>query len=91
MRWDTPESVFPTLLEAPPSSLKVVRKFMAALTGHGVPYWKALLRFEVRTEQASTGQRYGELKLSLVRRLDEAECKAVDGYRTAIGSALAKA
>lgn len=90
LRWDTPESVFPTLLEAPPSSLKVVRKFMAALTGHGVPYWKALLRFEVQTQTGDSG-RYGALKLSLVRRLDEAECKAVDGYRTAIGSALAKA
>ena len=91
LRWDTPDSVFPTLLEAPPSSLRVLKKFMAALTAHGVPYWRALLRFEVRTEVATTGQKYGELKLSLVRRLEDGEAKAVDGYRAAIGSALAKA
>ena len=80
LRLDKPEVVFPSVLRAPPTSLKPVRRYMMGLAARGVPYFAALHKFSLEPATNPAGISYSTIRMSFVRKLEDAEIESLKGY-----------
>lgn len=80
LRTENKDTVFPSVLSIPPTSLKSVRRYMMSLAGRGLAYFAALHRFSLDTAKNAKGQTYATVKMSLGRRLEPGEVAALKGY-----------
>lgn len=74
-----PESLLPTVLSLPPTSLRVVRKLLMALTARALPYYAAELKISTVTEK-NGANKYSRLEAKLHRRLTPDEVTATRAY-----------
>ncbi len=85
----TPESVIPTVIKVPPSSIKPVRNFIMRIGGRGVPPHGAVMSFGLNKVKNSGGIAYFEIVPSLVRRLDPEEATKMKALRESLLPVLA--
>jgi hypothetical protein len=88
LRQGNEQSILPSMLVAPPTSLKSLSKYMLGLASHGINYFGALHRFSLLPEKNADGVAYAKIKIDFVRVLSEEETRAMQAYNEKIGSAL---
>jgi hypothetical protein len=67
------DQLLPEVLSLPPTSLKGARQFFVKLTAQGIPYYQAVLRFELEKAQNAAGIQYGRVVMKFIRRLEPEE------------------
>lgn len=75
-----PDDVLPLVMPVPPSSLKIVRKYLLALTSKGIPYRHAVTKIGLDKTKNGAGIVYAQARLSFVRRLEPDEKAQSDAY-----------
>lgn len=84
------ESMLPSLVILPPTSLKPMARYLLSLASKGVAITACLTKLALVKESNQTGTEYSACKPSMIRRLDEGETKTlrryVDGIKIAFAS-----
>lgn len=80
LRLDKPEVIFPSVLRAPPTSLKPIKRYMMGLAARGIPYFAALHKFSLEPATNAAGINYSTIRISFERRLEDEEIEALKGY-----------
>ena len=81
------DSVLPTRVSLPPTSLKAVEKFKLQMVTKRMQYRHCIVRLSLVKAQNKAGQTYGKAVFDVVRRLSEAEAKRsedMQGFTKAI-------
>ena len=84
MRLEKEDSFFPSVLVAPPTSLKPIQKYMMAITSRAIPFYGAVHKFSLTPEKNAQGIDYASIKIGFVRRLEPSEVDAVKNYASAM-------
>lgn len=84
LRKDANENFFPSLLVAPPGSLKPWNAYMMGLLNKGIPFFAAEHEFTLEREQSKSGVAYAQLRPRFIRKLDDAERAAIASYGAAM-------
>ena len=82
------EVLFPSVLVAPPTSLKPISKYMTALATRGIPFYACVHRFTLVEAQNSEGTKYSKIKLEKVRKITDEEVKKVRAFAEAVQPAF---
>ena len=72
--------LLPEVVSLPPTSLKGARQFFLKLTTQGIPYYQALIGFELEKAQNAAGIQYGKAALKFVCRLTPEEAARAQQY-----------
>jgi len=80
LRQDKPDVVFPSVLRAPPTSLRPIKRYMMGLAARGIPYFGAMHRFSLESATNPAGIAYSTIRMSLVRKLEKEEIESLQGY-----------
>ena len=83
-----PDRLLPFVVDLPPTSLGVVKQYMFRLLSERVPYHGCISRLELEKVNNQDGIAYSRVKLSMVRKLTEAEIPAMKTYRDGVIPAL---
>lgn len=67
----TQNSLLPSLIVAPPTSLKETKKYLLGLTNEGILYNQVITRFELTEQKSKAGIKYAQLKPTMVGALNE--------------------
>lgn len=85
----TPDSILPYLVSAPPTSLKMMRKyFVSTLAAAGLRYCDVVTRFSLEADKNKSGVKYSKLVAGVERRLIKDEIAQVGKYMDAITPAF---
>lgn len=76
-----PGELFPMVVVAPPTSVKVVTDYMFRMASKRVPYWAAVTRFGLEQQKSGSGITYSRLALSTVAELDEPSAAMVQSVQ----------
>lgn len=82
-----PDSLIPSLLIVPPTSLKNVRQYMLGLASKGAPYYGVLTRFALERVDGR-GNPYSRLVLANAGKLTDADLARIRALATALAPAL---
>ena len=91
VRMDQPDVIFPSVLRAPATSLRNLRRYMFALAARGVPYLGAVHKFSLEPAKSEGGIDYSRIKMSFVRRLDADEVEKFGAYAESMRETFAAA
>ena len=72
------DSVLPTVVSLPPTSLKAVEKFKLQMVTKRMQYRHAIVRISLMKATNKAGQPYGKAVFDVVRKLSEAEAKRAE-------------
>lgn len=75
-----PDSLLPTVLSAPPTSLKAMRGYFLRLAGQAVPYYTVITRFTLEKAKSGTGIEYSRIVPAVGARLSKEEVAQVQKY-----------
>ena len=75
-----PDSLLPTVLAAPPTSLKPIRAYFLRLAGQAVPFYTVISRFTLEKAKSGTGIEYSRIVPSVGARLSAEEVAQVKKY-----------
>lgn len=84
LRSDAQDNFFPSMLVAPPGSLKPWNTYMMGLLNKGIPFYAAMHEFTLERESSQSGIAYSQLRPRFVRRLTGDEAAAVAAYGNAM-------
>lgn len=79
----TEDSILPTVISAPPTSLSPVKKYMLRLSGKGIPYFWAMTSLKLETDKNSGGITYSKIKPELIGRLDKEAIERIKTFKAA--------
>ncbi len=88
LRQGREESLFPSVLRLPASSLGVLRKYLVGLTIHNINQHRAIHKFTLTAEKSANGKPYSRVKVAFVRHLEPSEVEAVERYSGAMKGPL---
>lgn len=74
-------SMLPTFISVPATSLKPLRQFMLALANRSLRYYDVEVGLSLEKAQNATGITYALLKPRMVRELDEGERQVIRAYK----------
>lgn len=74
------DSILPTLLMLPPTSLGTWKKYLIGLIGKRVPIYGVVTKITLTKEKNSGGTEYAECRFSCEGKLDEAEAAAMKKF-----------
>jgi hypothetical protein len=77
-------SVLPTIISAPPTSLKSVKHFLVKLARHSIRAHDIVIGFTLEPDKNAAGTKYSRIKLRRVGNLTDEQKAAVRAYRDAI-------
>ena len=60
----------PEILSVPPSSLKVIRKYLISLASNGIPFYGAETKFSLVKEKNEAGNEYSKLAVGITGKFD---------------------
>ena len=75
-----PESMLPSVVQIPPTSLKSLSKILMVLWGRGLPYYATELELSTVAEKSHAGNKYSKLGAKIKRILGADEKAATKAY-----------
>lgn len=57
-----PDDILPSIIAAPPTSLKALKQFRVRLVNAGIPYWRVKLKFRLDEARNAGGIKYGQIQ-----------------------------
>ncbi len=74
------ESLLPTVLALPPTSLKAAKQYMLRLAGQGLPYWAVATRISLETAQNAGGIKYSRAVFTFAGMLPAEQREKAKSY-----------
>jgi hypothetical protein len=78
------DSVLPTVITAPPTSLRAMRNFNMKLSGSLVPYYGVTVQLKLEKDKNENGIEYAKIQPKAISRLNEEQFEQVKGIRQAL-------
>lgn len=78
------DSLLPTVIAMPPTSLKPCKQYMMRLAGAGVPYWAAFTKVSLEKANNSGGVAYAKAKFDFAGKLDAEQKVKAQAYHAMI-------
>lgn len=78
------DSMLPSVVQVPTTSLRQLRRTMMMLSGRGVPYYAAELVLGTNADKNATGQKFSRIVAKILRKLDGDEKAATRSYYEAL-------
>jgi len=79
-----PDKLLPVRLSIGPGSLKNIRQYFMQLVTSGIPYWKALTSFTLKTEKSTKDIKYPQCNVQLIEQIPEEYLASIDSFRNAV-------
>jgi len=76
----TGNSLLPTVLALPPTSLKPAKQYMLRLAGQGAPYWAVVTKIGLETATNSGNVKYSKATFAFAGMLNEAQRAKAKAY-----------
>lgn len=66
-----PDSILPSVLMVPPTSLVPLKQYLASLISARKPYYGVVTKITLKSERSKSGKDYGELRFEMVEKIDD--------------------
>ena len=76
----TGNSLLPTVLSLPPTSLKAIKQYMLRLAGQGVPYWSVYTKIGLEKSKNDGGVEYAKATFTFVGKLSPDQKEKAKAY-----------
>lgn len=84
----TQDTLLPTLISVPPTSLQSARNYMIRLASHSTSYFEVVSQLTLVKAKSTGGVEYSKIEFSSVAKLSEDEVEAIRDYRQVITKGL---
>lgn len=84
----THDTLIPTLISVPPTSLAAARSYMMRLASHSTNYFEVLTKLTLKKAESAGGVTYSKIEFASAGTLSDSEVDVIRGYRDVITPGL---
>ena len=84
------DSLLPTVIALPPTSVKPAHHYFVSLTQKGIPYWGVETEIVLEKERSDNGISYAKASFKMAQKLSKEETATMRAYKEAIAPTLIK-